>query len=104
MFPVNHCVIDGTVAFRVADGSKLGAAIQSAVVAFEVDRYGASRRDGWSVVVKGRVEVAADGSTLRGCGPPVYGPGPLRYHGRTGLWFEPTRSPGGPGQVWTMAS
>jgi hypothetical protein len=34
------------------------------VVAFEVDRYDASRRDGWSVVVKGPAEVAADESTL----------------------------------------
>ena len=48
----------------MADGSKLDAAIQSAVVAFEVDRYGASRRDRWSVVVKGRVELATDESTL----------------------------------------
>ena len=64
IFPVNHCVVDGTVAFRVADGSKLGAAIQGSVVAFEVDAYDTGRREGWSVVVKGRAELVADEATL----------------------------------------
>ena len=64
VFPVNHCVVDGTIAFRAADGSKLGAAIQGSVVAFEVDAYDAARREGWSVVVKGRAELVTDEATL----------------------------------------
>lgn len=63
VFPVNHCVVDGMVAFRVAEGSKLGSAIQRRVVAFEVDRYDRTRRDGWSVVVKGRAELVTDEQT-----------------------------------------
>ena len=64
VFPVNHWVVDGTIAIRVADGSKLGAAVQATVVAFEVDAYDAARHEGWSVVVKGRVELVTDEVTL----------------------------------------
>jgi uncharacterized protein len=64
IFPVNHCVVDDTIAFRTAAGSKLEAALAAAVVAFEVDSYTASRREGWSVVVKGRAEFVTDDATL----------------------------------------
>ncbi len=64
IFPVNHCVVDDTIAFRTAAGSKLEAALAAAVVAFEVDSYTASRREGWSVVVKGRAELVTDDATL----------------------------------------
>jgi len=64
VFPVNHRMVDGKVVFRTADGSKLGAAIQNAVVAFEVDAYDAERHRGWSVVIKGRVEEVVEDSTL----------------------------------------
>ena len=64
VFPVNHCVLDRTIAFRTADGSKLGAAVQGSVVAFEVDAFDAERRDGWSVVIKGRAELVSDERTL----------------------------------------
>jgi nitroimidazol reductase NimA-like FMN-containing flavoprotein (pyridoxamine 5'-phosphate oxidase superfamily) len=64
IFPVNHCVIDDTIAFRTAEGSKLEAAAEAARVAFEVDSYTASTRDGWSVVVKGRAEFVTDRATL----------------------------------------
>ena len=64
VFPVNHCVLDGMVAFRTADGSKLGAAIQGSVVAYEVDDYDADRHTGWSVVLKGRVEAVTSPALL----------------------------------------
>jgi len=64
VFPVNHCVLDGLVAFRTGDGTKLGAAVEGSVVAFEVDRYDADRRTGWSVLVKGRVEVVPESTLL----------------------------------------
>ena len=62
VFPVNHCVLDGLVAFSTGDGTKLGAALDASVVAFEVDRYDADQRTGWSVLVKGRAEVVTERS------------------------------------------
>jgi nitroimidazol reductase NimA-like FMN-containing flavoprotein (pyridoxamine 5'-phosphate oxidase superfamily) len=64
IFPVNHCVIDGTIAFRTGHGSKLEAAAEAAVVAFEVDSYTAPSKEGWSVVVKGRAELVTDDTML----------------------------------------
>jgi nitroimidazol reductase NimA-like FMN-containing flavoprotein (pyridoxamine 5'-phosphate oxidase superfamily) len=64
VFPVNHRVVDGTVVFRTGDGSKLGAAIQSSPVAFEVDAYDAGQHQGWSVVIRGRAEEVTDDGVL----------------------------------------
>ena len=64
VFPVNHRVLDGLVAFRTADGTKLGAAMDGSVVAFEVDGYEADSNTGWSVLIKGRAELLGEG-TLR---------------------------------------
>jgi uncharacterized protein len=62
VFPVNHRVVDGLVAFRTAEGTKLGAAMEESVVAFEVDRYDADSNTGWSVLIKGRADVVVDDS------------------------------------------
>lgn len=64
IFPINHCVLDGLVAFRTADGAKLGAAMERSVVAFEADHYEADRQAGWSVLVKGRAELVTDSTLL----------------------------------------
>lgn len=64
LLPVNHCVLGRTIAFRTARGSKLTAAYDGAVVAFEVDAYDARRRTGWSVLVKGRADLVTDSSLL----------------------------------------
>ena len=64
IFPVNHCVVGGLVGFCTADGTKLGAALDGSVVAFEVDRYDAARRTGWSVLIKGRAELVSEGTLL----------------------------------------
>ena len=56
IFPVNYAVAGDTVVFRTAAGTKLESAIR-APVAFEVDRFDATTRSGWSVVVHGRAEV-----------------------------------------------
>jgi nitroimidazol reductase NimA-like FMN-containing flavoprotein (pyridoxamine 5'-phosphate oxidase superfamily) len=61
IFPVNHCVLGGVVAFRTADGTKLGAAMEGSVVAFEVDRYDADSYLGWSVLIKGRAALVDEG-------------------------------------------
>ena len=60
VLPVNHCVLGSLVAFRTADGSKLGAAMDGAVVAFETDDFDEERHEGWSVLVKGRAEIVTD--------------------------------------------
>lgn len=60
VFPVNHVVDHGTVVFRTADGTKLGALVRDRNVTFEVDGYDGATGDAWSVIVKGHaVEVAA---------------------------------------------
>ena len=61
IFPVNHRVLDGVVAFRTADGTKLGAAIEGSVVTFEIDRYVANSTAGWIVLIKGRAEPLDEG-------------------------------------------
>ena len=60
IFPVNYRLIDGAIVFRTAPGSKLSAATEGAVVAFEVDDYQLADRSGWSVLVVGRAEVVDD--------------------------------------------
>lgn len=60
IFPVNYRFIEGSILFRTSPGSKLCAATEGAVVAFEVDDYDTSRRAGWSVLVVGRAEVVHD--------------------------------------------
>jgi nitroimidazol reductase NimA-like FMN-containing flavoprotein (pyridoxamine 5'-phosphate oxidase superfamily) len=60
IFPVNFRVIDGAVVFRTSPGSKLTAATNGCVVAFEVDEHDRAERTGWSVLVVGRSEVVHD--------------------------------------------
>jgi nitroimidazol reductase NimA-like FMN-containing flavoprotein (pyridoxamine 5'-phosphate oxidase superfamily) len=52
VFPVNYALDGDAVVFRTASGTKLEA-ISRSLVAFEVDRFTASTRTGWSVVVEG---------------------------------------------------
>ena len=52
ILPVNYAMVDGDIVFRTSEGTKLQAATQRAVVAFEVDAHDAER--GWSVLVIGR--------------------------------------------------
>lgn len=60
IFPVNCRVIDGAIVFRTSSGSKLSAAAEGAVLAFEVDDYQVADRSGWSVLAVGRAEVVHD--------------------------------------------
>ncbi len=56
VLPVNH-VIDGPdPVFRTARGSKLSAAEQQNIAAFETDHYDEQTHTGWSVLVTGRAE------------------------------------------------
>lgn len=58
IFPVNYAVDGGSVVFRTAPGAKLTAVVSSPVVAFEVDGYDEDLHEAWSVVAKGRADIA----------------------------------------------
>src|SRR3546814_15471050 len=60
IFPVNYAIVDDLIVFRTAPGSKLSAATEGAVVAFEVDEFDGASRSGWSVLVVGRSQVVHD--------------------------------------------
>ena len=71
VLPVNYTIDGARVAFRTATGTKLDAAIEQAVVAFEVDAFDPSERTGWSVVIKGRAEVVSDEALWPGWNVPA---------------------------------
>lgn len=52
-FPVNFALLDGDIVFRTSTGSKLGAAVHKAVLAFEADEIDPDLCSGWSVLVQG---------------------------------------------------
>ena len=59
-FPVNYAFLDNDLVFRSAPGTKLSAALEGAVVAFQVDRIDPVLQSGWSVLVQGPAEVIGD--------------------------------------------
>jgi hypothetical protein len=58
--PVNFALLNGDIVFRTGVGSKLSAALDNAVVAFEVDDFEADTCEGWSVLVTGHSEEITD--------------------------------------------
>lgn len=60
IFPVNYVVDDGYIVFRTGIGTKLEAATNHAVVAFECDEIDAVEHRGWSVMAIGKSEVVKD--------------------------------------------
>lgn len=60
ILPVNYAFVDGDVVFRTAEGTKLRAATDGAVIAFEVDSYDTDHRTGWSVLVVGKASEVHD--------------------------------------------
>ncbi len=66
VLPVNHVVDGQDIAFRTAHGSKLSAAEEQSLVAFEADDYDWETESGWSVLVNGHAEmVYEDAETQR---------------------------------------
>ena len=67
VLPVNFRLVDDQILFRTARGTKLDAATENAVVAFEVDDMDPLAHTGWSVVVTGvaRELQAAERDALR---------------------------------------
>ncbi len=64
VLPVNFTMDGLSVAFRCANGAKLGAAVEQAAVTFEVDAFDDDAGSGWSVVLKGQAEVVTDDDVL----------------------------------------
>jgi nitroimidazol reductase NimA-like FMN-containing flavoprotein (pyridoxamine 5'-phosphate oxidase superfamily) len=57
ILPVHYVYDDGAIVFRTGPGTKLRAAANGDVLAFEVDTYDAGLGRGWSVMVLGRATV-----------------------------------------------
>lgn len=60
IFPVNFALSEGAVIFRTGEGTKLAAATDRTVVAFEVDDWNPMEHTGWSVLAVGRASVVED--------------------------------------------
>jgi nitroimidazol reductase NimA-like FMN-containing flavoprotein (pyridoxamine 5'-phosphate oxidase superfamily) len=63
IFPVNFTILHDRIVFLTGEGTKLRAALQHAVVAFQVDDVDGS--SGWSVMAVGLVEEITDPDELR---------------------------------------
>jgi uncharacterized protein len=64
IFPVNYVLDRDAVVFRTDPGSKLDAAAERELVAFEVDAADEATRTGWSVVVRGTLAEVSDPGDL----------------------------------------
>lgn len=64
ILPVNYALLDGRIVFRTSPGTKLTAALQEAIVAFEVDHGADDASAGWSVLVVGRARRIPAGDFL----------------------------------------
>ena len=64
-FPVNYAVLDEDVVFLTTAGSKLEAAKDEEVMAFEIDEIEPALRAGWSVLGQGLAGVITDPDELR---------------------------------------
>jgi len=60
IFPVNYAVLDDEIVFLTGEGTKLQAALERAVVAFQVDHIDQASASGWSVMAIGVAEEITD--------------------------------------------
>jgi len=60
IFPVNYAVHDGDIVFLTGEGTKLRAAADGAVVAFQIDHFDEAVRTGWSVMAIGLAQEMTD--------------------------------------------
>jgi nitroimidazol reductase NimA-like FMN-containing flavoprotein (pyridoxamine 5'-phosphate oxidase superfamily) len=64
VLPVNFAVDGERLVLRTVAGSKLDAALEGSVVAFEADRFDPSTGEAWSVLVRGSAGVVTDADQL----------------------------------------
>ena len=60
IFPVNFKLVDGNILFLTGEGMKSHAAVEGAVVGFEVDHFDTEKRTGWSVMLVGQARLVAE--------------------------------------------
>lgn len=60
IYPLNYVVDGETIVFRTDPGSKVRGVGRSPLVCFQLDSADTDRRDGWSVLVKGRAVEITD--------------------------------------------
>lgn len=60
IFPVNFVLEDQSIVFRTGEGTKLTAATNHAVVAFQCDHVDEAEHGGWSVLGAGIAEAVKD--------------------------------------------
>jgi uncharacterized protein len=65
IFPVNYAVTGDQIVFRTGEGTKLRAALERAVVAFQIDHIDESAGSGWSVMAVGMAEEITDPHEIR---------------------------------------
>jgi uncharacterized protein len=65
VLPVNYVVDGQDVVFRTARGSKLSAAEDQNLVAFEADDYDPQTRSGWSVMISGHAETVYEDTQIQ---------------------------------------
>ena len=63
-FPVNFALLDDDIVFRTGSGTKLSAALEGAMVGFQVDRIDPVFESGWSVLIQGRSAVMTEEDEL----------------------------------------
>ena len=64
IMPINYLMDAETVVFRTDPKSRLGNALRSATVSFEIDGIEQRERTGWSVVVSGRAQEVVEPEEL----------------------------------------
>jgi len=64
ILPVNFELYGRLIVFRTGRGTKLDAAVRSAVVAFQADQYDALYHSGWSVLAIGQAKDMTDNIDL----------------------------------------
>lgn len=64
IFPVNYAVLDDQIVFLTGEGTKLRAALERAVVAFQVDHIDEVSGSGWSVMAVGVAEELTDSDEI----------------------------------------
>lgn len=60
VLPVNFALLDDRIVVRSGPGTKLDAALEGAVVAFEIDELDEGSETGWSVLVQGIADVICE--------------------------------------------
>lgn len=104
VFPVNFVLDRHMVVLRTDEGTKLGAAIKGARVAFEIDGADPATHTGWSVVVRGEaIEVTdpAELARLRRLPLDPWAPGAKAHYVRilpSALTGRRTAAPARPGE------